>query len=54
MIQVKTLGRPTKRSGYALAPGKTTKVGGLTITNTSSKTVHIDRRTEKPRKAKRK
>lgn len=47
MLRIQKLKRPTKRSGYALAPGKTTKVRGLIITNNMSVTVYVDKFTRK-------
>lgn len=43
MIRVHKPKRPTKRSGHALEPGKSTKVKGITITNTTSQVVYVDR-----------
>lgn len=54
MISIKRLNRPTRRSGNALAPLTTTKVRGLTITNTNKFSVYVDKFTRKPLKAKRK
>ena len=52
MIKVQKLRKPSKRSGYALTPGKTTVVRGLSITNTNSFTVHVDKFTRKPARKK--
>lgn len=43
MIFIKKLDRPTKRSGYLLAVGKTTTVRGLVITNNSKNPVYVDK-----------
>lgn len=42
MIQIKRLVKPNKKSGYGLAPGKTTKVRGVTIINTTEDYLRID------------
>lgn len=47
MINVKKLKRPTKKSGYPLAPGKATYVRGLRIVNQNSFTVYVDKYTPK-------
>lgn len=43
MLKIQRLNRPNKRSGYALKPGDTTEVRGLTIVNRSSATVYVDK-----------
>ena len=43
MLMIKKLKRPGKRSGYLLAPGKTTEVRGLTIINRNSFDVYVDK-----------
>jgi hypothetical protein len=43
MIRIHKLKRPTKRSGHPLEPGKTAKVKGITIINTTSQVVYVDR-----------
>lgn len=43
MIRIQKLKRPTKRSGYVLRQGETTKVRGLTITNVSAGKVYVDK-----------
>ena len=43
MIFIKQLSRPNRRSGFALAPGKSTKIQGVTITNTTKDVIYIDR-----------
>lgn len=52
MIRVQKLKRPTKRSGYLLKQGETTKVRGLTITNVSAGPVWVDKFTRRVRKGK--
>jgi len=53
MINIRILKRPTKRSGNPLAPGDNTKVRGIVITNTTARTVYVDKFTpKKPRKKK--
>ena len=47
MIRVQKLDRPNKLSGYALAPGETTEVRGLTIVNRNKHTVYVDKYTRK-------
>jgi len=47
MLRIQKLNRPTKRSGYKLDAGKTTKVRGLTIVNTNSFPVFIDKYSRK-------
>lgn len=54
MIRIQRLKKPTKRSGNELKPLASTKVKGVTITNTNSFSVWVDRYTRKPRKVKRK
>ena len=55
MIRIQKLKRPNKKSGYALAPGETTEVRGMTITNSKNKfPVHVDKYTRKPWKPKKK
>lgn len=43
MIAIKRLSRPNKRSGFALEPGETTEVRGMTITNTNAFIVYVDK-----------
>lgn len=43
MIRVKKLTKPGKKSGYALAPGETTEVRGLTIVNRNKFVVYVDK-----------
>jgi hypothetical protein len=53
MIKIQKLVRPYRTSGYALPPGETTEVRGLTVTNTNGFTVYVDKFTRrKPRRAK--
>lgn len=47
MIRIQRLKRPTKRSGNELKPLATTKVKGVTIINTNSFSVWVDRFTRK-------
>lgn len=54
MIRIQRLKKPTKRSGHELKPLATTKVKGVTITNTNSFSVWVDKFARKPRKIKRK
>lgn len=54
MLKIQKLVKPNKRSGYELAPGKTTKVRGFTIVNTNSFTVWVDKFTRKYKVARRK
>lgn len=50
MLKIQRLKRPTKKSGYALAPGETTEVRGLTIVNRNAFVVHVDKFTNRKRK----
>ena len=50
MLMIKKLKKPSKRSGYLLAPGMTTEVRGLTIVNRNSFSVYVDKFTQKKRK----
>lgn len=43
MISIKKLSKPMRKSGYALPPGETTEVRGLTIVNRNKFTVYIDK-----------
>ena len=54
MIRIQKLKRPTRRSGNELKPLATTKVKGVTITNTNSFSVWVDKFERKLRKIKRK
>jgi hypothetical protein len=54
MIRIHKPARPTKRSGYPLEPNRSTKINGITITNTTSVVVYVDRQTPKKKKAKKK
>lgn len=51
MVKIHKLERPNKHSGFPLEPGKTTKVRGMTITNTTNQTVYVDKFTRKKVKA---
>lgn len=48
MVKIHKLKHPNKRSGHPLAPGKTTEVKGLVITNKNKFVVHVDKFTRKP------
>ena len=50
MIRIQKLKRPTKRSGYELKPGDSTKVRGMVIVNNNKFSVYVDKFTRKPRK----
>jgi len=52
MVKIHRLKQPNKRSGNALAPGKTTEVRGVVITNKNSFVIHVDKFTRKPWKPK--
>lgn len=54
MVKIHKLVRPTKKSGYKLDPGATTKVRGVTIVNTNKFPVYIDKFTRKYKKSRRK
>ena len=54
MVRIQKLRRPNKHSGNELLPGKTTKIRGMTITNTTSQVVYVDPFTRKPWKPKKK
>lgn len=43
MLRIQKLVRPTKHSGYALPPGESTEVKGLTIVNRNNFPVYIDK-----------
>lgn len=47
MVKIHRLKQPNKHSGYPLAPGKTTEVRGMLITNKNLFTVHVDKFTRK-------
>ena len=48
MVKIHQLKQPNKRSGHQLAPGKTTEVKGMLITNKNKFVVHVDKFTRKP------
>ena len=52
MIRIQRLNRPTKRSGHELKPLATTKMKGMTITNTNSFSVYVDKFERKPARKK--
>jgi len=52
MLLIQKLARPNKHSGYALEPGKTTIVRGLTVVNGTKQTIFIDKYTRKKQKPK--
>ncbi len=54
MLKIQRLKRPTKKSGYKLAPNGTTEVRGLTVVNRNKFPVWVDKFTLKKRKAKKK
>lgn len=54
MVRIQKLSRPNKHSGNALQPGKTTKIRGMTITNTTNSVVYVDPFKRKPWKPKKK
>lgn len=43
MLRIQKLKQPKKLSGFMLAPGRTTKICKLTITNNNEFEVYIDR-----------
>lgn len=51
MILIKWNKRRYKSSGYPLDPGRTTKIRGITITNTSEEVVLIDTKDTPHRKS---
>lgn len=50
MIAIKKLEKPSKRSGFALAPDETTEIKGCTIVNRNRFTVWVDKFTQPRRK----
>lgn len=55
MLRIQKLVKPTKKkSGFRLEPGKTTKMRGLTVVNTNSYAVYVDKYTRKKSKPKKK
>jgi hypothetical protein len=54
MVKIHKLKQPNKRSGHKLAPGKTTEIRGMVITNKNKFEVYVDRFTRKPWKPKKK
>lgn len=52
LVQIKKIIRKTKRSGYVVMHGKSTKVLGITIVNTTGSDLLVDKHTTKPRKKK--
>lgn len=53
MIRVQKLVKPNKHSGFALNPGKSTSIRGLTLTNRNSYVVYVDKFTRQaPKKTK--
>ncbi len=50
LVQIKKIIRKTKRSGYVVAHGKSSKVFGLTIVNTSGDDILIDKHTSRKKK----
>lgn len=52
MIRIQRLNRATRRSGHELKPLATTKMKGMTITNTNNFSVYVDKFQRKPARKK--
>lgn len=46
MLRIQKLSRPTKRSGFALQPGKRTSMKGVLIVNQTSHVIYVDKFTQ--------
>jgi hypothetical protein len=52
MLKIQRLKKPSKKSGFELAPGETSEIRGLTIVNRNKFSVYVDKWTRKKVKKK--